>query len=71
MQIAFLTLFLGLTSGVQPFELSVNGPVASIEILLDGAVAERLAGPRPASIDWRDEMESFSGSLVSDEKPNK
>jgi hypothetical protein len=45
MHIAFLTLFLGLTSGVQPFELSVSGPVASIEILLDGTVAQRLDGP--------------------------
>src|SRR5688572_31439679 len=45
MHIAFLTLFLGLTSGVQPFELSVSGPVASIEILLDGSVAQRLDGP--------------------------
>ncbi len=40
-----MTLFLGLTSGVQPFELSVSGPVASIEILLDGSVAQRLNGP--------------------------
>ncbi|MEA2559466.1 MAG: hypothetical protein QOH06_970 [Acidobacteriota bacterium] len=45
MHIAFLTLFLGLTSGVQPFELSVSGPAASIEVLLDGAVAQRLNGP--------------------------
>ncbi len=43
--IAFLTLFLGLTSGVQPFELSVTGPVAAVEILVDGAVAGRLPGP--------------------------
>ena len=45
MHIAFLTLFLGLTSGVQPFELSVSGPAASVEILVDGAVAQRLQGP--------------------------
>ncbi len=43
--IAFLTLFLGLISGVQPFELSVTGPVAAVEILVDGAVAGRLPGP--------------------------
>jgi len=45
MQIAFLTLFLGLTSGVQPFELSASGPAAAVEILLDGAVAQRLSAP--------------------------
>lgn len=45
MHIAFLTLFLGLTSGVQPFELSMSGPAASLEILLDGAVVQRLGGP--------------------------
>ena len=43
--IAFLTLFLGLTSGVQPFELSVAGRAASVEIVLDGGAAQRLAGP--------------------------
>jgi hypothetical protein len=43
--IAFLTLFLGLTSGVQPFELSVSGRTAAVEIVLDGAVAQRLTGP--------------------------
>jgi hypothetical protein len=52
MHIAFLTLFLGLTSGIQPFELSVGGPVASIEILLDGAVAQRLNGPP-----WKGEID--------------
>lgn len=45
MHIAFLTLFLGLTSGVQPFELAVSGPAASVEILMDGALAQRLPGP--------------------------
>jgi hypothetical protein len=43
--IAFLTLFLGLTSGVQPFELAVAGRAAAVEIVLDGTVAQRLAGP--------------------------
>lgn len=44
-QIAFLTLFLGLTLGPQPVELTVTGPVAAVEILLDGAPVARLAGP--------------------------
>lgn len=43
--IAFLTLFLGLTSGAQPFELSVSGRTAAVEIVLDGTVVQRLAGP--------------------------
>jgi hypothetical protein len=52
MHIAFLTLFLGLTSGVQPFELSVNGTAAAVEVLLDGAVARRLSGPP-----WKGEVD--------------
>src|SRR5262245_11059287 len=56
MHIAFLTLFLGLTSGVQPFELSVGGPVSSVEILLDGAVAQRLDAPP-----WKGEIDLGSG----------
>lgn len=45
MHIAFLTLFLGLTTGAQPFEISVAGQPAAVEILLDGAVAQRLSRP--------------------------
>jgi hypothetical protein len=44
-QIAFLTLFLGLTLGPQPVELTVTGPAAVVEILLDGAQVARLEGP--------------------------
>jgi hypothetical protein len=44
-QIVFLTLFLGLTSGSVPVALSAGSEVASIEIVLDGVVAARLAGP--------------------------
>lgn len=44
-QIAFLTLFLGLTLGSQPVELNVTGPVAAVEILLDGAPVARFDGP--------------------------
>ena len=42
--ITFLTLFLGLASGVHPVELAVDGEVARVELRLDGdtvAVAER------------------------------
>jgi hypothetical protein len=45
MHIAFLTLFLGLTTGAQPFEISVAGQPAAVEILLDGVVAQRLSRP--------------------------
>jgi hypothetical protein len=44
-QIAFLTLFFGLTLGSQPVELTVTGPVAAVEILLDGAPVARFDGP--------------------------
>lgn len=58
MNIAFLTLFLGLTSGVHPFELSVGVSVAAVEIVLDGAVVERLSGPP-----WKGEID-FGPDLV-------
>lgn len=60
-QIAFLTLFLGLTLGPQPIELSVSGPVAAVELLLDGAPAGRLAGPP-----WSGQID-FGTSLVPHE----
>ncbi len=34
--VEFLTLFLGLTNGVQAVELNVAGPVAAVEVRLDG-----------------------------------
>jgi len=45
MTIAFLSLFFGLITGSYPVELSVNGPVAAVEILVDGRTAARLNGP--------------------------
>jgi hypothetical protein len=44
-QIAFLTLFLGLTSGKQPVAVAVRGPAAAVELLLDGTAVVRLGGP--------------------------
>jgi hypothetical protein len=58
MQIAFLTLFLGLTLGAYPVEMAVEGPVASIELLLDGAPAGRIAGPP-----WKGQVDFGSGLL--------
>jgi hypothetical protein len=52
-QIAFLTLFLGLTLGPQPIELTATGPVAAVELLLDGAPAGRLTrSPWQGQIDF-------------------
>ncbi|HKH44592.1 MAG TPA: hypothetical protein VKM72_08005 [Thermoanaerobaculia bacterium] len=60
-QIVFLTLFLGLTLGPQPIELTVTGPVAAVELLLDGAPAGRMAGPP-----WKGEID-VGPSLVPHE----
>jgi hypothetical protein len=43
-QIAFVTLLLGLISGVHSVEVSVSGPVARVEVQLDGAPAGTLSG---------------------------
>ena len=40
--IAFVTLLLGLISGIYPIEVTVSGPVAAVEFTLDGAPAGRL-----------------------------
>jgi hypothetical protein len=45
MQIAFLTLFLGLIAGPHTVALSAGSEVASIELLLDGARVALLTGP--------------------------
>jgi hypothetical protein len=45
MQIAFVTLFLGLTLGAYPLELAVEGPVAAVELAMDGTVIGRIEGP--------------------------
>lgn len=61
MQIAFVTLFLGLTLGAYPVELAVEGPVAAVELALDGAVTGRIAGPP-----WRGRVD-FGSTLVPHE----
>jgi hypothetical protein len=43
--IAFVTLLLGLISGVYPIEVTVSGPVLAVEFTLDGAPAGRASGP--------------------------
>jgi hypothetical protein len=44
-QIAFVTLFLGLTLGVQPVEIRVTGPVDHVELRLDGSVRGVIGAP--------------------------
>ncbi|HSN86027.1 MAG TPA: hypothetical protein VL025_04680 [Thermoanaerobaculia bacterium] len=51
--IAFLTLLLGLTTGAIPIQVTVDGPVAAVEYVLDGAaVARAEAPPWSATIDF-------------------
>jgi hypothetical protein len=45
MTVAFLSLFFGLITGSVPVELSVDGPAATVEIVVDGRPAGRLPGP--------------------------
>ncbi len=45
MTIAFLSFFFGLITGRYPVEISVSGPVAAVEILLDGKSAGILQAP--------------------------
>lgn len=61
MKIAFITLFLGLALGPHALELAVDGPAASVELLLDGAVAGRIGGPP-----WKGEID-FGRTLVPHE----
>jgi len=62
MKIAFITLFLGLALGPHSVELAVDGPAASIELLLDGVVAGRIGGGPP----WKGEID-FGRTLVPHE----
>ncbi|HVT15435.1 MAG TPA: hypothetical protein VHQ90_04525 [Thermoanaerobaculia bacterium] len=45
MEIAFLTLFLGLTTGAGPVALSAGPAVVAVELLLDGKTVARLEKP--------------------------
>lgn len=56
-QIAFLTLFLGLTTGKHPVAVAVQGPVATVELVLDGTAVVRLGGPP-----WRTKLD-LGGAL--------
>jgi len=58
MTIAFLTLFFGLITGPYPVELTVSGPAASVEIVVDG----RSAGTLPGA-PWKGTI-NFGSSLL-------
>jgi hypothetical protein len=58
MQIAFLTLFLGLINGVQTVEIGAGPGVAAVEVLLDGHNVARLGGAP-----WRVNVD-FGSTLV-------
>lgn len=51
--IKFVSLFLGLVAGLQPVELAVSGPVASVELRLDGnPIAQLREEPWVAACDF-------------------
>src|SRR4051812_20802165 len=50
--IAFLSLFFGLIAGPCPVELAVGGPVAAVELRVDGRIAQTLQGPP-----WKTEID--------------
>jgi len=58
MTIAFLSLFFGLITGRYPVEVAVNGPVAAVEILIDGRSAGQMEGPP-----WKTEVDFGPGLL--------
>lgn len=56
-RIAFITLFLGLTLSQQRVEVSVTGPAARVELLLDGKVVAALSkAPWSATVDFGDHL---------------
>lgn len=62
MQIAFLSLFLGLISGPQPVAVSAGPGVAAVELELDGGSAGRLAVGSDGAA-WRGQVD-FGGGLL-------
>jgi hypothetical protein len=45
MEVSFVTLLLGLVTGVHPVSVAVTGPVAAVELRLDGAKVGVASGP--------------------------
>jgi len=60
-QVVFLTLYLGLVSGIQPVALQADAEVKSIRIVIDGATAATLTGEP-----WRGDVD-FGPALLPHE----
>jgi hypothetical protein len=60
-QLVFLTLYLGLVSGIQPVNLQADPDVKSIRIVVDGQTAAALTGPP-----WRGDVD-FGPALLPHE----
>jgi len=55
--VTILSAFLGFVIGVQPVELSVDGDVAAVELMLDGRGVATLRGePWVVAVDFGDEL---------------
>ena len=50
--LAFLSLFFGLIRGPHPVELVIDGPVAAVELLLDGKSVQKLQAPWKTELDF-------------------
>jgi hypothetical protein len=57
MSIAFLSLFFGLIRGPHPVELAVDGPVAAVELLVDGKSAQTIHAPWKAEVDFGPDLQ--------------
>jgi len=55
--LAFLSLFFGLIRGPHPVELAVDGPVAAVELLLDGKSVQKLQAPWKTEVDFGPDLQ--------------
>ncbi len=55
--LAFLSLFFGLIRGPYPVELAVDGPVAAVELLVDGKSVQKLQAPWKTEIDFGPDLQ--------------
>jgi hypothetical protein len=55
--IAFLSLFFGLIRGPHPVELAVDGPVAAVELLVDGKSVQTLQAPWKTEVDFGPDLQ--------------
>jgi hypothetical protein len=70
--VVFVSLFLSLTAGVQPIEVAVDGPVAEVEIVLDGKhVAIMQGAPWQMKCDFGDELVPHELTAIARDKEGK